>query len=408
MERRQGEKTNRGVVYQGPGNVKIQNLPFPTFTLDSSVQKRKCDHGVIIKNIATNICGSDEHMYRGRTTIQPGFVFGHEMLGEVIQTGRDVEFIKVGDIVSVPFNIACGCCSNCKKGFTNACLNTNPEQPGGIYGYVSGGGWTGGQTEYNMCPYADFNLLKIPNREKAMQKILDLSLLSDVLPTAFHAAIQGKVGTGSTVYVAGAGPVGLACARCCFLLGAAVVIVGDTNGERLQLAKSMGCYIVDLTKTPNLPEQIDKILGESFVEVAIDCVGYEARGHGTCCDNRPNQVLDDCIGVTKFGGNVSIPGVYLPQDMKGPTEESKVGRLTVDFGKGWNKGITYATGQTPVMRYNEKLMNLILWDRLTDLPSLLNLSVVNLDDAPRAYEEFNKGVAKKFVIDPHNMIASPK
>src|SRR5437899_50322 len=245
--------SNRGIAYMGPGKVEVQSIDFPKLILGN----RKCEHGVILKVVSTNICGSDQHMVRGRTAAPAGLVLGHEITGEVVETGRDVEFIKKGDLVSVPFNIACGRCRNCKEGKTGICLNVNPARPGAAYGYVDMGGWVGGQAEYVMVPYADFNLLKFPNKDQAMAKIKDLTLLSDIFPTGYHGAVTAGVGPGMIAYVAGAGPVGLACAASCHLLGAAVVIVGDMNKDRLKQAKSFGCETVDLTKTATLADQID-------------------------------------------------------------------------------------------------------------------------------------------------------
>src|SRR5688572_16951711 len=236
--------SNRGVAYMGPHKVEVQSIHYPKLALGS----RKCEHGVILKIVTTNICGSDQHMVRGRTTAPQGLVLGHEITGLVIEKGRDVEYIKEGDLCSVPFNIACGRCRNCKEGKTGICLNVNPSRPGAAYGYVDMGGWVGGQAEYVMVPYADFNLLRFPDRDQAMAKIRDLTMLSDIFPTGYHGAVTAGVTTGSTVYVAGAGPVGLACAASAHLLGAAVVIVGDLIPERLAQAKSFGCEIIDLRK----------------------------------------------------------------------------------------------------------------------------------------------------------------
>src|ERR671924_415382 len=269
---------NRCVVYQGPGKVAVEDIGYPILALPE--QNRKCEHGVILKVVSTNICGSDQHMVRGRTTAPVGQTLGHEITGEVIEVGRDVEYIKVGDICSVPFNIACGRCRNCKERNTGVCENVNPARPGAAYGYVDMGGWVGGQAEYVMVPYADFNLLKFPDRDQAMAKIKDLTLLSDIFPTGYHGAVSAGVGPGATVYVAGAGPVGLACAAACHLLGAAVVIVGDLNAERLAQAKSFGCEVIDVSKAGSLPEQLEQILGVPEVDCAVDCVGFEARGHG--------------------------------------------------------------------------------------------------------------------------------
>src|SRR3982751_500244 len=249
--------SNRGVAYIGPGKVEVESIAFPELALGP----RKCEHGVILKIVTTNICGSDQHMVRGRTTAPAGLVLGHEITGLVIEAGRDVEFIHVGDLVSVPFNIACGRCRNCKEGRTGICLNVNPSRPGAAYGYVDMGGWVGGQAEYVLVPYADFNLLKFPDKDQAMAKIKDLTLLSDIFPTGYHGAVTSGVAPGSQVHLAGAGPVGLACATSCHLLGAAVVIVGDMIDERLKQARSFGCETVDLKKTPKLEDALDKILG---------------------------------------------------------------------------------------------------------------------------------------------------
>src|SRR5581483_8626968 len=248
--------TNRGVVYMGPGKVEVQSIDFPKLALGS----RKCEHGVILKVVATNICGSDQHMVRGRTTAPAGLTLGHEITGEVIEAGRDVQFIKVGDLVSTPFNVACGRCRNCKERATGVCLTVNPARPGGAYGYVDMGGWIGGQAEYVMVPYADFNLLKFPDKGQALEKIQDLTCLTDILPTGYHGCICAGVTTGSTVLVSGAGPVGLAASAAAFLLGAAVVIVSDFNKERLAQAKSFGCETIDLSQGGTLTERVEQIL----------------------------------------------------------------------------------------------------------------------------------------------------
>src|ERR671910_2148487 len=266
---------NKAVAYIEPGKVEVQTIDYPELTLKDGpgVNKRnvgrKCEHGVILKIVSTNICGSDQHMVRGRTTAPSGLILGHEITGEVIEVGRDVEFIKEGDLCSVPFNIACGRCQNCKEGKTGICLNVNPERPGSAYGYVDMGGWVGGQAEYVMVPYADFNLLKFPDKDQAMDKIRDLTMLSDIFPTGFHGAFSAGVRPGSTVYVAGAGPVGLAAAHAAQVLGAAVVIVGDLNEERLGQAKSFGCEPVDITKGEP-KDQIEQILGVPVVDAAVD------------------------------------------------------------------------------------------------------------------------------------------
>src|ERR1700747_1989117 len=214
---------NRGVVYTKPGEVQVQDIADPKF---ENPQGKKIEHGVILKVVSTNICGSDQHMVRGRTSAPRGMVLGHEITGEVIEKGSDVGMMEVGDLVSVPFNVACGRCRCCRETNTGVCLTVNPGRAGGAYGYVDMGGWIGGQARYVMVPYADFNLLRFPDKDRALSKIMDLTMLTDILPTGFHGALNAGVKPGSTVYVAGAGPVGLAAAASAKLLGAAVVMRG--------------------------------------------------------------------------------------------------------------------------------------------------------------------------------------
>jgi glutathione-independent formaldehyde dehydrogenase len=394
--------SNRGVVYMGPGKVEVQTIDFPKLALGS----RKCEHGVILKVVTTNICGSDQHMVRGRTTAEPGLVLGHEITGEVLECGRDVEFIKKGDLCSVPFNIACGRCRNCKEGKTGICLTVNPARPGAAYGYVDMGGWVGGQAEYVMVPYADFNLLKFPDKDRAMAKIRDLTLLSDIFPTGYHGAVTAGVGPGSVVYVAGAGPVGLGCAAACHLLGAAVVIVGDLIPERLAQAKSFGCETIDLKKTASLGDQIAQIVGVPEVDNAVDCVGFEARGHGADAGvERPATVLNSLMEVTRAGGAIGIPGLYVTGDPGGVDANAKVGNLGIRIGLGWAKSHSFTTGQCPVLKYNRALMMAILYDK-TQIAKAVNATIISLDQAPQGYVDFDKGAAKKFIIDPHKMVAA--
>lgn len=395
--------SNRGVAYIKQGVVEVQSIDFPQMT-DASNGKQ-IDHGVILKIVSTNICGSDQHMVRGRTTAPSGLILGHEITGEVIETGRDVLFLKKGDVVSVPFNIACGRCRNCKERATGVCLTVNKSRPGAAYGYVDMGGWVGGQAEYVLVPYADFNLLKFPNKEQAMAKIKDLTLLSDIFPTGYHGAVTAGVTTGSTVYVAGAGPVGLACAASCHLLGAAVVIVGDMNSERLAQAKSFGCETIDLTKDASVKDQIDKILGVPEVDSAVDCVGFEAHGHGKEAQaEHPATVLNSLMEITRAAGQLGIPGLYVTEDPGAADRNAKTGTLGIRIGLGWAKSHSFGTGQTPTMKYHRQLMMAILYDKI-QIAKAVNVTTIKLDDAPKGYQDFDKGAAKKFVIDPHGMVA---
>ncbi|WP_304616721.1 formaldehyde dehydrogenase, glutathione-independent [Paracoccus sp. (in: a-proteobacteria)] len=392
--------TNRGVVYTGPGKVEVQDIADPKMQAPDG---RKIEHAVILKVVSTNICGSDQHMVRGRTTAEPGLILGHEITGEVIEKGADVEMLEIGDIVSVPFNVACGRCRCCRSGDTGVCLTVNPARAGGAYGYVDMGGWIGGQARYVTVPYADFNLLKFPDRDRAMSKIRDLTMLSDILPTGFHGAWKAGVGVGSIVYVAGAGPVGLAAAASAQILGAAVVMIGDFNKERLEHAGRMGFEPVDLSKGDNLPEMIAQITGSPEVDAAIDAVGFEARGHAG--GEQPAIVLNQMMEITRAAGQIGIPGLYVTADPGAVDDAAKEGSLSMRFGLGWAKAQSFHTGQTPVLQYNRQLMQAILHDRLP-IAKIVNATVISLEDAFQGYESFDRGVAKKFVLDPHGMLAA--
>ena len=401
--------SNRGVAYIEPGKVEVQSIPYPKLRMPKSESDpfggKDAPHGVILKIVSTNICGSDQHMVRGRTTAPKGLILGHEITGEVIEKGNDVERLEIGDIVTVPFNIACGRCRNCREGKTGICLTVNPARPGAAYGYVDMGGWVGGQAEYVLVPYADFNLIKFPNKEKALAKIKDLTMLSDIFPTGYHGAFTAGVTTGSVVYVAGAGPVGLACAAACHLLGAAVVIVGDMIPERLAQAKSFGCETVDLKKDASLGDQVAQIVGVPEVDAAVDCVGFEARGHGKDAGvERPATVLNSVMELTRAGGSIGIPGLYVTGDPGGVDDNAKIGNLGIRIGLGWAKSHNFTTGQCPVLRYNRSLMMAILHDKV-QIAKAVNATVITLDQAPQGYKDFDKGAAKKFVIDPHGTVA---
>jgi glutathione-independent formaldehyde dehydrogenase len=393
--------SNRGVVFLGPNHVEVQSIDYPK--LENPAGK-KISHGVILKVVSTNICGSDQHMVRGRTTAPAGMVLGHEITGEVVELGSDVEYIRKGDLVTVPFNVACGRCRTCRSGETGVCLNVNPGRAGGAYGYVDMGGWIGGQAEYVMVPYADFNLIPFPDKAQAMSKIKDLTMLTDILPTGFHGAVNAGVGVGSIVYVAGAGPVGLASAAAAHILGAAVVMIGDMNAERLAHAKSVGFEPIDLAKDGSLEDQIAQIVGKPEVDAAIDAVGFEARAHGQSGAEAPATVLNSLMTITRAAGSIGIPGLYVTADPGSSDQAAQTGNLSLRIGLGWAKSHRFYTGQTPVLKYNRQLMQAILHDRLP-IAKIVNATVITLDEAPKGYKDFDKGAAKKFVIDPHNLLA---
>ena len=392
---------NSGVVFLGQSKVEVQSIDFPKLQNPAG---KKINHAVILKVIATNICGSDQHMVRGRTTAPTGMVLGHEITGEIIEAGSDVEYLQVGDMVTVPFNVACGRCRTCREQQTGVCLNVNPGRAGGALGYVDMGGWVGGQAEYVMVPYADFNLIKFPDKAQAMSKIKDLTMLSDILPTGFHGAVMAGVGVGSIVYIAGAGPVGLAAAASARILGAALVMVGDMNTQRLNHAGAVGFTPIDLTQGDNLGDLIEQATGSREVDAAVDAVGFEARAQGKNGAEAPATVLNSLMTIVRAAGGIGIPGLYVTEDPGSQDEAAKLGNLKMRFGLGWAKSHRFYTGQTPVLRYNRYLMQAILYDRLP-IAEAVNATVIPLSDAAKGYSEFDSGVAKKFVLDPHGLLA---
>lgn len=393
---------NRSVVLRGVKNMQVEDLDFPKLQMPNG---KKAPHGVVLKIVASNICGSDLHIYRGSFPAPEGMVMGHEMTGEVVEIGSDVEFLKEGDLVSVPFNVACGRCRNCRNGRTEVCQTCNPDADSAAYGFNLGG-WDGGQAEYLFVPYADFQLLKFPDRDQAMEKIRDLALLSDILPTAFHGLMEAGAKPGSTVYLAGAGPVGRCGAAAARLLGASCIIVGDHDKDRLALMKRNGCETIDLNEDVPLQDQIEKILGEPMVDCAVDYVGTEAHGIGKDADKEdPAYAINQVIDVTRAGGATGIIGIYGPDPLAESKDEQN-GIYPIEFGNAWIKSPKITAGQAPIMHYNYELMQAILWDRMPYLSDMLQTKVISLDDAPQAYADFDNSSQEKYIIDPHGMIAS--
>jgi len=184
-----------------------------------------------------------------------------------------------------------------------------------------------------------------------------------------------------------------------------VVIVSDLNKERLQQARSFGCETVDVSAKASLAEQIDQILGIPEVDCAVDCVGFEAHGHGADAKKEaPATVLNSLMQLTRAGGSIGIPGLYVTDDPGAADAAAKVGALSIRLGLGWAKSHSFQTGQTPVLKYNRQLMQAILWDRLP-IAKIVNVKVIDLEQAPEGYKSFDAGVARKFVIDPHGQLS---
>jgi glutathione-independent formaldehyde dehydrogenase len=328
----------RAVVYNGPKDVSVENVP------DATIEQPT---DAVVKITATNICGSDLHMYEGRTDLEPGTVIGHENLGEVVEVGPGVQSLKTGDRVCLPFNIACGFCKNCERGLTGFCLTVNPPMAGGAYGYANMGPYRGGQAEYLRVPFADFNALQLP--EDSADKENDYVMLADIFPTGWHGTRLAKVQPGDTVAVYGAGPVGIMAAYSAVIQGAAEVFVIDHIAERLALAEKFGATGVDSTKTDPV-EHIKAATGGEGVDRGVEAVGYQA--HDAAGNERSNMTMNALVDVVRPTGGIGVVGVFVPQDPGGADELAKNGQMAFDFGKFFFKGQTIGTGQANVKNYN--------------------------------------------------------
>ena len=382
----------RAVVYKKPFEVAVENVEDP-----------KMDHAndVIVRVTSTCICGSDLHMYEGRTAAEPGIIFGHENMGVIEEIGSAVKNLSVGDRVVMPFNVACGFCNNCQRGFTGFCTTVNPGFAGGAYGYVSMGPWPGGQAEYLKVPFADFNCLTLP---KGKDFESDFALLADIFPTGYHGAELADVKPGESVAVFGAGPVGLMAAYSSLIRGAAEVYVIDHVKERLEKAESIGGIPIDFDDG-NPVNQIQDMRNDIGVDKGIDAVGYQAAAEGSSAvggeqDEIPNIVLNQMIDVVKPTGAMGIPGLYVPSDPGGVNESAKSGSLLLSFGKLFEKGLRLGTGQCNVKKYNAYLRDLIISERAA--PSFVVSHVVSLEQAPEAYTKFDQRVDgyTKVILQP--------
>ena len=376
----------KAVVYQKPFSVAVENVPGPTI---------QHPNDVIVRVTSTAICGSDLHMYEGRTAAQPGIVFGHENLGIIEEVGSGVTALRKGDRVVMPFNVACGFCRNCQAGFTGFCLNVNPGFAGGAYGYVAMGPYMGGQAEYLRIPYAEFNCLVLP---PGKEHETDFVMLADIFPTGYHGCELADVRPGETVAVYGAGPVGLMAAYSALLRGASQVFVVDRVPERLAKAAQIGAVPINFDAGDPV-EQIKAQTGGEGTDKGIDAVGYQAvTQQGT--SEQPALVLNALIHTVRATGALGIPGLYVPADPGGVDEQAKRGMLGIAFGKLFEKGLRLGTGQCNVKRYNRQLRDLIIAGRAK--PSFVVSHELPLTDAPAAYEKFDKRIDgyTKVVLHP--------
>ncbi|MCW3007890.1 MAG: aldehyde dehydrogenase [Solirubrobacterales bacterium] len=366
----------QAVVYNGPRDIQVQQIDDPRI-------ERATD--ALVRITTTNICGSDLHMYEGRTDFEPGRTFGHENLGQVVEVGDAVERLKPGDWVCLPFNIACGHCVNCERGLTNYCLVAQPAQnmAGAAYGFADMGPYPGGQAEYLRVPWADFNALHLPEDAEAKQD--DYVMVADIFPTGWHATEMAGLEAGETIVIYGGGPVGLMAAYSATIKGACKVMVVDRHPDRLRLAESIGAVAIDDSKE----SPVDRVLEETNglgAHRGCECVGYQAhdpQGH-----EHPNATLNNLVKSVRFTGGIGVVGVFVPEDPGSPDQFEKEGKVVFDFGMFWFKGQKMGTGQCPVKRYNRHLRNLIYSGRAE--PSFIVSHRLGLQDAPDAYEHFDR------------------
>jgi glutathione-independent formaldehyde dehydrogenase len=376
----------RAVVYRKPFEVAVEEVPDPRI---------EHPNDVIVKVTSTAICGSDLHMYEGRTAAEPGIVFGHENLGVIEEVGAGVTSLEQGDRVVMPFNVACGFCKNCLAGYTGFCLTVNPGFAGGAYGYVAMGPYRGGQAEYVRVPYADFNCLPLPPGD---EHEADFVLLADIFPTGYHGCELAGVLPGESVAVYGAGPVGLMAAYSALLRGASKVFVVDRVPERLAKAQEIGAVAVDFSKGDPAQQIKDQTGGEG-ADKGVDAVGYQATSQAGDREE-PATVLNQLVQTVRPTGALGVPGLYVPSDPGGVDENAKQGMLLVAIGKLFEKGLRVGTGQANVKRYNRQLRDMIIEGRAR--PSFVVSHQVPLGQAPEAYQKFDKRIEgyTKVILKP--------
>lgn len=365
----------KAVVYNGPRDVGVQNI-------DEARIEQATD--ALVRITTTNICGSDLHMYEGRTDFETGRVFGHENLGQIVETGDAVQRLNVGDWVCLPFNIACGFCVNCAQGLTNYCLTAQPleNMAGAAYGFADMGPWQGGQAEYLRVPWADFNALRLPEDAEELQD--DYVMVADIFPTGWHATEMAGLRPGETIVIYGGGPVGLMAAYSATIKGACKVMVVDRHPDRLRLAESIGAVAIDDSKESPVERVLEETNGLG-AHRGCECVGYQAHDAGG--DEQPNLTLNNLVQSVRFTGGIGVVGVFVPEDPGAADELAKHGQVAFDFGQFWFRGQSLGSGQCPVKRYNRQLRNLI--HAGVARPSFIVSHRVGLEEAPSAYEHFD-------------------
>ena len=363
----------RALVYHGPKKVSVDEVP------DARIE-RPTD--ALIRVTTTNICGSDLHMYEGRTDVEEGKVLGHENMGEVIEVGSGVDRVKVGDMVCLPFNIGCGFCKNCEAGLTGFCLTANPGNAGAAYGYADMGPYNGGQAELLRVPWADWNALVLP--DDAREKQADYVMLSDILPTGYHGTELAQVGTGDSVVIWVAGPVGLMAALSAQLRGADQVLVVDRQPDRLRLAEKIGATPVDDSAGDAVQQVLEATRGEG-ADKGVEAVGYQAHDHHG--QESPGLTINSLIQAVRPTGRIGVVGVFVPEDPSAQDDLAQEGKFAFDFGTFFFKGQAMGTGQANVKQYNRGLRNLIHRGKVQ--PSVIVSQELSLDQAAEGYQRFD-------------------
>jgi threonine dehydrogenase-like Zn-dependent dehydrogenase len=377
------------LTYRGTGRVRVEKKPEPEI---------EHPNDVILKVTRTAICGSDLHLLHGLVPdTRVGCTFGHEFAGVVEELGGDVQSLKRGDRVVVPFNIACGTCFFCMRGYTSACENTNPcsSLTGGCFGYShTTGGYDGGQAEYVRVPFADVGPMKIPDGMHEEEVLF----LSDILPTGYQAAEMGSIDSGDTVVVLGCGPVGIFAQKAAVLMGAGRVIAVDALEYRLDFAKRYTPEIetLQMRRGVDVVGEIRRMTDGRGADVCIDAVGCEARG------NAMQTILGKlkleagsatsvtwAIDAVRRCGHVVLIGVY------GPPYN------LVPIGTAMNKGLTLRMGQCNVKRYMPHLLDHIRAGRI-DAKGIIThrFPLEAAAEAYRTFDDKKDGCVKCVLVPP--------
>ncbi len=363
----------KALVYHGPREVSVEEVP------DARIEKPT---DVLVKITTTNICGSDLHMYEGRTNVEKGKVLGHENLGEVIEVGPAVSRIKIGDMVCLPFNISCGFCKNCERGLTGFCLTTNPGVAGAAYGFAGMGPYSGGQADCLRVPFGDHNCLKLP--DDAKEKESDYVMLSDIFPTGWHATELAGLKPGESIVIYGCGPVGLMAAHSAMIKGASRVFIIDHHPDRLRLAESIGVIPIDYSDGKHVEKVLELTDGQG-ADRGCECVGYQC--HDPAGHEVPNTTMNDLVKSVRATGGIGVVGVFVPADPGAADKLAKKGQIAFDFGTFFSKGQHIGTGQANVKAYNRSLRDLIHAGRAK--PSWIVSHELGLEEAPDAYQHFD-------------------